>query len=134
MAHRQASQWARSPLILATRHRQSSARPIPILCTPLGSQRPYVWHRAYRHNSSGVDLSQNTAVSRYSRHPHMTNHRLGRIIMCLDMVEVTRIFERGNIPVQLAQPQVNRWVAITDGAQVALEVPEINRIEAHLWS
>ncbi len=50
------------------------------------------------------------------------------------MVEVARIFERGSVPVQLAQPQVNRGITVTDRAEVAFEVPDINRIKAHLWS
>ena len=54
------------------------------------------------------------------------------IVMGLDMIEITRIFECGNIPIQLAHPQVNCRIPVANGAQVALEVSNINWVKAYL--
>ena len=41
--------------------------------------------------------------------------------------------ERVILPVQLLQPGVEVWVVVSDGAQVAFEVADVDGIEADLW-
>ena len=54
------------------------------------------------------------------------------VVMRLDVVEVARILERSILPVQLAHPRVNVGIAVTNGAQVAFEVPDINGVKTDL--
>lgn len=73
------------------------------------------------------------------------------VVMCLDMVEIARILELRVVPVQLAQPprtvppdenrglpskaqdlQMDRGISVSDGAEVALEVTDVYRIEPDL--
>ena len=51
--------------------------------------------------------------------------------MHLNMVKVTRARERLIPPIQLAQPQMDRGVAVADRAEVALEVADVDGVEAH---
>lgn len=48
------------------------------------------------------------------------------------MLEVARVFERSIVPVQLAHPLVQVRVPVADRAQVALEVREVDGVEANL--
>ena len=48
------------------------------------------------------------------------------------MVPDTGVLERGLRPVQPAQPEVQRGVAVADRAEVALEVVEVDGVEADL--
>ena len=52
--------------------------------------------------------------------------------MCLDMLKVARILERGNLPVELAHPEVNVRIPVSDGADVAFEVADVDWVEADL--
>ena len=54
------------------------------------------------------------------------------IVVHLDMVKVARILERRVRPVELPHPAVDIWVPIANGTQVALEVADIDGIEANL--
>jgi len=72
-----------------------------------------IWNRTDGHNAARVDV------------------RVTPIIMLLDMLEVSRILERGVVPVKVLHPLVNVWIPITDGPSIALEVAVVDRIEAH---
>lgn len=48
--------------------------------------------------------------------------------MELDVVEVCRVLERRDVPVQIPHPLVNSRVAGPDVADVALEVLDIHRL------
>ena len=54
------------------------------------------------------------------------------VVVRLDVIKVARILERREVPVQLAHPRVNVGIAVTNGAQVAFEVPDINGIKTDL--
>lgn len=64
--------------------------------------------------------------------PKNTYSSLRPIIVHLDMLEVARILERSVVPVQLAHPLVQVRVPVADRAQVALEMREVDRVEADL--
>jgi len=53
------------------------------------------------------------------------------IIARLDVFEVARLTEGIDRPIQLAEPQMNCGVAVTDRADVTFEMPDISRVEAH---
>jgi hypothetical protein len=50
--------------------------------------------------------------------------------MRLDVLKVCRVLERRIVPVQLAHPAVQVRVPITDVADVALEVADVDRVKA----
>ena len=52
--------------------------------------------------------------------------------MRLDMLKIARILERGVLPIELAQPAVDVRVSVADGADVALEVHDVDGVEADL--
>lgn len=51
-------------------------------------------------------------------------------VMVLDMLELRRVLERGYFPIQLSQPGVQVGVAGADIADIALEVLDIDGVEA----
>ena len=51
--------------------------------------------------------------------------------MFLDMFELRRVLERGNVPVQVSEPAMNGRIAAADVANVAFEVLHIDGIESH---
>ena len=51
-------------------------------------------------------------------------------IMLFDMHKLRRFTERGHLPVQLPQPLMKRGIAAPDVADVALEVLDVDRVEA----
>lgn len=53
--------------------------------------------------------------------------------MGLDVVEVTRILERGIVPIELAHPEMDSRIAVAYRAQVTLEVTEVHGVKADLW-
>ena len=55
------------------------------------------------------------------------------VIVRLDVLEVARLLESGDIPVQLAHPEVNVRVSVSDGADVAFEVADVDWVEADLY-
>ena len=55
----------------------------------------------------------------------MTHH-----VMLLDVLEVGRVLERGHIPVHRPQPAVERGIAGPDVSDVALEVLDVDDVEA----
>jgi len=75
---------------------------------------------------------------------------LGVIIPDLDVVEVSRIFERRVVPVEVAEPSVkllfgcvfdtwrsgdelvDRWIPVTDGPDIAFVVTNISNVEPDL--
>lgn len=61
-----------------------------------------------------------------------TYSSLRPIIVHLDMLEVARVLECSVVPVQLAHPLVQVRVPVADRAQVALEMREVDGIEANL--
>jgi hypothetical protein len=48
----------------------------------------------------------------------------------LDMFELRRVLERGNVPVQVSEPAMDGRIATADVADVAFEVLHINGIES----
>lgn len=52
--------------------------------------------------------------------------------MRLDMLKVACVLERGDRPVQPAEPAMERGIAVTDRAKVAFEVSHVYRVEADL--
>lgn len=50
--------------------------------------------------------------------------------MQLDVVEVCGLAESWVVPVQVLQPQVDVWVAFSDGGEVTLEVLDVNWVES----
>ena len=54
------------------------------------------------------------------------------VIMRLDMLEVRRALEGVVVPVQVLHPRVQSRVAGADGAEVALEVADVDWVEADL--
>ena len=52
--------------------------------------------------------------------------------MSLDVVKVRGVLESRVLPVQLLHPPVDIRISVTNIANVALEVPDINRVEANL--
>ena len=56
------------------------------------------------------------------------------VIVGLDVIEVSCILESWIVPVQFPHPLVYGGVAVTDGADVALEVTDVDGIEANLVS
>jgi hypothetical protein len=50
--------------------------------------------------------------------------------MLLDVGELGGLAEGGDIPVEVAEPLVERWVSATDVADVALEVLDVDGVEA----
>lgn len=54
------------------------------------------------------------------------------VIMHFDVIKIGCVLESGVVPIQLAQPQVNRWITVADRAEVALEVAEVDGVEADL--
>ena len=54
------------------------------------------------------------------------------VVVRLDVVKVARRGERGDVPVQLAQPEVDRRISVADGPEVALEVAIVCDVKANL--
>ena len=52
--------------------------------------------------------------------------------MGFDVFKVRRGLERVVLPVEPAEPEVDIRVPVPDGAEVALEMRDINRVEADL--
>lgn len=78
-------------------------------------------------------LIWDTDFNNHARHDKKQTHKgMGPVVVSLYMVEVARILESWEIPVELAHPEVNGGIAVADRTQVALEVPDIHRIEANL--
>lgn len=50
--------------------------------------------------------------------------------MLLDVVKLSGLAEGGHIPVEVAEPLVERWVSATDVADVTLEVLDVDGIKA----
>ena len=50
-------------------------------------------------------------------------------IMLLDMLKLRRGTKCGDIPIQLSQPAMNRWIAAPDIPDITLEVLHIHGIE-----
>ena len=50
--------------------------------------------------------------------------------MLLDMFEMRRVLESGNVPVQVSEPAMNGRIAAADVADVAFEVLHIDAIES----
>lgn len=75
-------------------------------------QRQDVRQRADRSDSKGVDLG------------------VAPRVVPLDVLKLRRLLERGDIPVQVAHPPVQRRVPRADVADVALEVLDVDGVEA----
>ena len=61
-----------------------------------------------------------------------TNRRMRPVVVRLDVVEVACIFECRAVPVQFAHPEMDVRVPVPDGAEIALEVTDIDRVKANL--
>ena len=59
-----------------------------------------------------------------------TDRGVRPVIVRFDMLKVARILESGDLPVQLAEPQVDGRVAVAYRTDVALEVPDVYGVEA----
>ena len=59
-------------------------------------------------------------------------HGVRPVVVRLDVLEIARVFERGEVPVELAHPEVDRRIAVTNRAEVALEMADIDRVEPNL--
>lgn len=51
-------------------------------------------------------------------------------VVLLDMLKLRGIFESGNVPVQVSQPPMDRWVSRSNVADIGLEVLDVDRVEA----
>ena len=92
-------------------------------------------HRSSRDNMMRVDLPYFPRVSdlREKYHKEQNTHKSMRpIIMRLNMLKVARILECGVLPVELPHPAVDVRVSVADGADVALEVHDVDGVEANL--
>jgi len=49
--------------------------------------------------------------------------------MRFDMIKVGSILEGRIIPIQVLHPLVNEWVSVSNGAVIALKMPNIHRVE-----
>ncbi len=54
------------------------------------------------------------------------------IVMSFDVLKVASILELRLVPVELTHPQMNRRVSVPYRADVALEMPDVHRVKAHL--
>lgn len=54
-----------------------------------------------------------------------------RRVVLLDVLKLRRVVESRHVPVQLPNPFVQRWIARSDLAEVALEVLVVYCIEAN---
>ena len=61
------------------------------------------------------------------------SHSFRPVVARLDVVEATRVLERRDVPVKLAQPEVKCRVAVADVAEITLEVSVVCNIEANLY-
>lgn len=52
--------------------------------------------------------------------------------MHFDVVEVGCRLESLVVPVQTAKPEVDSWVPVTDGVEIALKVPSVHRVKPNL--
>lgn len=80
-----------------------------------------IWKRTSR--QSWLDINASSAT---------THHGVTPVIVRLDMLEIARVLECRDVPVQLAHPQVEVRVPIPDRADVALEVTNVYRVETDL--
>jgi hypothetical protein len=55
--------------------------------------------------------------------------RQSGLTMRFDMIKVGSILESGIIPIQVLHPLMDEWVSVSNGAEIALEVPMIHRVE-----
>lgn len=55
---------------------------------------------------------------------------MARHVVLLDMFELRRVSERGNVPVQVSEPAMNDRITAADVADVAFEVLHIDDIES----
>jgi hypothetical protein len=66
-----------------------------------------------------------------SRHnPQWVQHEMAGHVMFLDVLELCRLLEGRDVPVQIPQPAMDSGIAAADIADVAFEVLDIHRIEA----
>jgi hypothetical protein len=66
-----------------------------------------------------------------SRHnPQWVQHQMTGHVVFLDMLELRRLLERRDVPVQIPQPAMDGRIAAADIADVAFEVLDIDRVEA----
>jgi len=55
---------------------------------------------------------------------------MARHVVLLDMFELRRVLESGNVPVQVSEPAMNSRIAAADVADVAFEVLHIDGVES----
>jgi hypothetical protein len=85
-------------------------------------RRPCTWHFLF--------FFQNIRQRPNRRNSKLVDLRMTLGIMLLDMLKLRRILERRPVPVQVTQPLVQVWVSGANIADVALEVLDVDGIEA----
>ncbi len=78
-----------------------------------------------------LPLLQNIRHRPYRRNRKLINLAMTLRIMLLDVLKFRRVLEPINIPVQMTQPLMQSRVAGANVADVALEVLDVDGVEAH---
>lgn len=76
-------------------------------------------------------LGQNIRQRTYRRDPKRIHLLMALRVVFLDMLELRRVVERRDVPVQVTQPPMDRGISGADVADVGLEVLHVYGVETH---